>query len=147
LANLIGDDRPELLTYTPWGRGLTASDNRATKLWSYSKGQGIDDVWAADLNADGLDEVIIGYNGGTGLHVLDNRGTLLWEYTRIANVWHVCAGDVDGDGTVETVTTSATGQVHLFDDQGKKLKNLKTDCYANMVRLAPDPRRWHGQRQ
>ena len=99
-------------------------------------GDGVDDVWAGDLNGDGLDEVIIGYNGGTGVHVLDNQGKALWKYTGIGNVWHVCAGDVDGDQVPEVITTSARGQVHVFDTQGSKIKDIKVSCYANMVRVA-----------
>ena len=94
----------------------------------------MDDVWAADLNGDGLDEVIIGYNGRTGLHVLDNTGKLLWKNTDIANVWHVAAGSVDGDDRPAVVTTSADGKVHIFNAEGKHLRDLEPGFYGNMVR-------------
>lgn len=136
LANLVGDKAYEFVSFDVWGRSVTATDERGQILWSYNEGQGVDDVWTADLDGNGLDEVIIGYNGTTGLHVLDNRGKPLWTYTRIANVWHVCAGDVTGDGIPEVVTTSARGQVHVFDAEGRKLKDLELGPYANLVRLA-----------
>lgn len=135
-ANLIGDSKCELLTFAAWGRSVKAHDAEGNLLWTYPGGTGVDDVWAADLDGDGLDEVIIGYNGGTGLHVLDNQGKALWKYKGIGNVWHVCAGDVNGDQVPEVVTTSARGQVHIFNAQGGKIKDINVSCYANMVRVA-----------
>jgi hypothetical protein len=35
------------------------------------------------------------------------------------------------------LTTSAQGNVHVFDAAGKKGNDLKPDIYANMVRFAP----------
>ena len=94
-------------------------------------------MWAADLNGDGLDEVIIGYNGGTGLHVLDSKGKLLWKNTDLGNVWHVTAGNVDGDALPEVISTSAEGEVHIFDGTGKHLRDLDPGIYGNMVRTCP----------
>ena len=88
------------------------------------------------MNGDGLDEVIVGYNGATGLHVLDNQGNALWKYMNIGNVWHVCVGDINGDKLPEVVTTSAQGRVHVFDGKGKRIKSIDAGCYANMIRLA-----------
>ena len=135
-ANLIGDAQPEFLTFSAWGASVNAYDGGGNALWTYTEGQGVDDVWSHDLDGDGLDEVIVGYNGMTGLHVLDNQGRPLWKNTSLANVWHVCAGDVSGNGMSEVVTTSARGQLHVFDAQGGKLKDVQVSCYANMVRVA-----------
>jgi len=137
VANLSGDDGPELIAFGRWGPSVSAYDSEGTLLWVYPGGQGVDDAWPVDLNGDGFCEVVIGYNGSGGLHVLDNTGRLLWKYGKIGNVWHVCAADVDGDGAVEILTTSAAGKVHVFDRDGKKMKDLDAGCYASMVRLAP----------
>lgn len=134
-ANLTPSDQTELLGYDQWGGFVTAVALDGTRLWTESGGEGIDDVWAADLDSDGQDEVIVGYNGGTGLHVFDRTGVRRWQYDRIGNVWHVAAGDVTGDGSIEVVTTSASGQVHLFDADGQQLKELDCSIYANMVRV------------
>jgi hypothetical protein len=83
-----------------------------------------------------MDDVIIGYNGGTGLHVLDHRGAPLWKFTDIGNVWHVTAGDFNDDDKVEVVTTSARGDVHVFDSEGQKAKDIDVSIYASMVRMA-----------
>ncbi|MDR3638930.1 MAG: DUF2092 domain-containing protein [Isosphaeraceae bacterium] len=127
-----------LVTFGPWGQSVLASRSDGTKLWEETGGQGIDDVWAADLDGDGTDEVIVGYNGSTGLHVFSASGKRLWKREDLGNVWHVCAGDLDGDGQVEVVTTSAEGKVHVFaPGDGHPLKTIDAGLYANMVRVAP----------
>lgn len=138
LARLVEDaSEPAAITFGVWSQDVIACAADGKRLWTYPRGDGVDDVWAADLDGDGLDEVIIGYNGGGGLHVLSHTGELLWKYTRIGNVWHVAAADVNGDGRPEVITTSATGQVHVFDRDGKNLGNHSTGLYTNMVRSAP----------
>jgi thiol-disulfide isomerase/thioredoxin len=136
-ARLAGS--PEgLLGFSTWGQSVLASKGDGTKLWEETGGQGIDDVWAADLDGDGSDEVIVGYNGGTGLHVFGGDGKRLWKRTDLANVWHVAAGDLDGDGKLEVVTTSARGKVHVSAaTDGRDVRTLSAGVYANMVRLAP----------
>ncbi|MGC8639592.1 MAG: DUF2092 domain-containing protein [Isosphaeraceae bacterium] len=127
-----------LLSFRTWGHTVLAAKIDGTKVWEESGGHGIDDVWAVDLNGDGVDEVIVGYNGSTGLHVFSAEGKRLWKRTDLANVWHVCAGDVDGDGKPEVVTTSAAGKVHVFDpSDGTPKQTLDAGIYANMVRTAP----------
>lgn len=138
-ARLSGKTPGELLVFDLWAHDLTALDNEGGKLWSVPKGQGIDDVWAADLDGDEKDEVVVGHNGGTGLHVFNSDGQPRWKFTSIGNVWHVTAGDLDGDGAREVVSTSAAGKVHVFDAAGKELNTLDPGIYANMVRVARLP--------
>ncbi|MFO1094530.1 MAG: DUF2092 domain-containing protein [Planctomycetaceae bacterium] len=130
-----GSDTQLLGFSSPAGESVVAMDADGKKMWQETSGDGVDDVWAADLDNDGQDEVIVGYNGSTGLHVFAADGAKRWESTTIGNVWHVSAGDVVGDAAVEVVTTSAAGQVHLFDGDGKHLSDLRTPMYANMVRV------------
>jgi thiol-disulfide isomerase/thioredoxin/outer membrane protein assembly factor BamB len=127
-----------LLAFRTWGHSLVASKSDGTKVWEETGGEGIDDAWAADLDGDGVDEVIVGYNGRTGLHVFNASGQRLWKRTDLANVWHVTAGDLDGDGKLEVVTTSAAGKVEVSaPTDGHALKTIDAGLYANMVRVAP----------
>jgi thiol-disulfide isomerase/thioredoxin len=136
LANLAGDGAPEMVVFTGWGPSVKAYNAAGEPVWDYSLGDGVDDVWPADLDGDGMDEVVIGYNGGTGLHVLDQRGTPLWKFAEIGNVWHVTAGNFQDGDDIEVVTTSASGDLHVFDTGGKKLKDIDVSIYASIVRLA-----------
>jgi peroxiredoxin len=125
------------LIFRAWGPSVAALKGDGTKLWEEAGGQGIDDVWAADLNGDGADEAIIGYNGATGLHVFSPDGKRLWTRTDMGNVWNVTAGDLDGDGKLEVVSTSAQGKVHVFAAKdGTPLTTLDPGIYATKVRVA-----------
>lgn len=136
LAKLKEDGPPAIVVFQRWGQGVRAFDREGELLWEYVVGQGVNDVVAADLTGDGLDEIIIGYNGMTGLHALKADGEVLWMYREIGNVWHVAAGDLGGDDRPQPITTSATGQVHIFDQEGRKVRDAAPGVYANLVRLA-----------
>jgi thiol-disulfide isomerase/thioredoxin len=128
-----------LLTFGVWGNTLVAAKPDGTTIWEEaSPNQGIDDVWPADLDGDGADEVIVGYNGSTGLHLFSTAGKLLWKRTDLGNVWNVTAADLDGDGKPEVLCTSAQGKVHLTAPKnGHPGKTLSPGFYAMRVRPAP----------
>src|SRR5262249_636550 len=88
-----------------------------------------------DLDGDGLDEVIVGFNGSTGLHALNANGEVLWKVAGIGNVWHVTGSDM-GDGKRQVVTTSAAGRVHFFNTDGSNRRDIDVGLYANMVRVS-----------
>ncbi len=127
-----------LLFFSHWVGDLVATDTNGVVLWTIlaKDNDGTDDVWAADLDGDELDEVIIGYNGSTGLHVLDGRGKLLWKNQQEGNVWHVCAADLEGDGKPEVISTSARGKVRVFKGDGTRLPDIEPPpgYYGDLVR-------------
>lgn len=137
LARLQGPDQADLLAFQPWGQSVApyATGNGGV-LWRENNETGVDDVWAADLDGDARDEVIIGYNGFAGLHVLGPDGRPRWKTTKIGNVWHVSAGDVNGDKKIEVVSTSASGKVYVFAADGKPLATFDAPFYANGIRVA-----------
>jgi hypothetical protein len=138
-ANLAPGKDCQFLTFGNMQKAVEARNAEGELLWSYPSEKddeikGVDDLWPADLDGDGLDEVIVGYNGFTGLHVLDSKGHLLWKNTDRGNIWNVAAGDVDGNGKPEVLTTCVTGKVQVFNTEGKHLRDLDPDFYANVVR-------------
>jgi thiol-disulfide isomerase/thioredoxin len=136
LAHLRGADQVDLLAFGTWGRSVVAlSSADGSVLWRENNNFGVDDVCAADLDGDGRDEVIIGYNGVAGLHVLTADGRPRWKATKLANVWHVAAGKINGDTTQEVVSTSATGKVNVFAADGKELATLDAPFYASNIRV------------
>ncbi len=131
-ANLAGDANCELLLFGRPDRTITACATDGTTLWNYAEDAAIDDVWPADLTGDGLDEVIVGYNGRGGLHVLDPAGKLLWKSLTVGNVGSVSAGDLDGDGRAEVLCASH-GSVHVYSATGEALRAIRPSFYASLV--------------
>jgi hypothetical protein len=131
------EGRAAFLGFSTWSPAVTAYDLSGNPLWSYPpvRSTGIDDAVAADLDGDGNDEVVVGFNGSNGVHVLNSKGEVLWKYTSIGNVWHVAAGHVRGNGKAQVVTTSAVGQIHIFSGEGQGPANFSPGFYANMVRV------------
>jgi hypothetical protein len=139
VGNLDGDPATEFVVFGSWGHAVTALDDDGRQLWSYvaQNEPGTDDVWLADLDADGRCEVVIGYNGDGGLRVVGPDGRQRWADTSIGNCWHVTAADTTGDGKPEALSTSASGVVSGFAADGRQLGETRVAVYADMVRPAP----------
>jgi hypothetical protein len=136
LAHFSGVVGPVFLNGS--GPQLVARDANGKILWTYPETgitQSADDVWPVDLDGDGSDEVVVGYNGGTGVSVFNSTGHIIWKSTTIGNVWHVSGGDVRGNGKPQVVTTSALGKVHIFSADLSGRVDLDPGVYANMVRV------------
>ncbi len=135
LARLVGDATPDLIVFQALGASVKAYSAAGDALWEYPGGEGVNDVCVADLDGDGVDEVIIGYNGDTGLHVVDAHGRLLWKSADLKNVWNVTAGDFNNDQSIEVVATSGHGTLHALGADGRKLGEVEVPLYAKMVRM------------
>ncbi len=129
-ANLLDHTESELLVLSE--HAVLAYDSTGGLIWSYRRDERSIDVWAGDLDGAGLDEILIAYLQGA-VHVLDHRGELLWKNTNLGRVRNVCAGDINDDGEMEVVVT-ASGQVHVFDAHGAKLRDFQPPCRARLVR-------------
>jgi WD40 domain-containing protein len=126
LARLNPTEQTEFVGFRdPWGDSVVAFNAAGKTLWKQTSGDGIDDVWAADLDGDGWDEVIIGYNGSGGLHVFNHDGKQRWKNTQLTNVWSVTSGHVFGDKQLQVISTGGAAGAQIFDANGTSLKTLK----------------------
>lgn len=142
VTDLDGDGKYEFVTASGLG-GSTVQAWRSDGelLWTYSRENepghdwSINDICAIDLNDDGKQELVVGFNGSTGLHIVNSDGKLVRKDTTVGNVWHVTAGRLDPERAPEVVCTAADGKVHRFDNQGQALPVMNVGNYANLVRL------------
>jgi outer membrane protein assembly factor BamB len=128
-----------IVSFGIWGgQAVRAYTNTGDLLWTHETPEGVDDVWPADLDGDGETEVVVGQNGRGGVEVLGPDGQSRWHDTSIGNVWNVTAGR-RADKILRVLTTSATGQVHVFSADGQRLQDLDVRCYAEAIRVADRP--------
>ena len=78
-ARLTGKEPGELLLIDDSRKPLNAIDLDGKRLWSGPASDAINDICVVDLDRDGRDEVIVGYNGGSGVNVYGSDGKLRWN--------------------------------------------------------------------
>jgi len=97
LANLTGDQHTMDILLKDRYKTLWALDHDFNLLWKHEGNIG-HFPWVYDIDGDGKDEVMAGYD------MLDHDGTLLWSCQNLDDhadcIWF---GDVDEDGEVEIV--------------------------------------------
>lgn len=121
---------------TPRVRGFNSAKKLTGEFFTYATTfRGGVNVVAADIDQDGIEEIITGPKSGGGpqIRVFTNRGQLVSQFFAYATTFrgevNVAAGDVDGDGNVEIIAGAGAGggpQVRVFDYQG----NLKYQFFA-----------------
>jgi Tfp pilus assembly protein PilF len=89
----------------------------ASKLSKGITGAAYSAAWAADIEADGDLDIVLGHARGEPL-VLRNNGDGTFEpvhpFKGIAGVRQFLWADLDGDGTPEATIVDAAGQLHVF---------------------------------
>ena len=114
-----------LLGYTVWSPKVTVMDVKGEIQWESPTDGGVNNAHFGDLDGDGIDEVIVGYNGDAGIRAFTADGKLLWHFKDIGNVWTLAVVSAQGSNPARVVSTEAGGTVRLFDGAGKHLRTLK----------------------
>lgn len=121
--------------FKPWGDAVCAFDSHGRLLWTQRtpQGVGLNDVWTADLDSDGNDEVIVGFTGA-GLRVFNADGALRWENTKLRNVWSVCSF-ARKSGGADAVAVSGL-RIYTFDASGAITRQIEPGMEPWGVRVA-----------
>jgi outer membrane protein assembly factor BamB len=114
---------------TPWPLMCRTPDNnnyfpREYPLWTVNIGGRIEaPPLAADLNGDGMPEIVVGTRGTGTMFALDGQtGETLWQYYAGYEIYRQPAvGDIDGDGNPEIAFNTRNGTFRVLDNAGKSL--------------------------
>lgn len=119
----------ELLRMIDLGKGVF------NQLWSFDACGPVLSLFCADINDDGLTEVIVPSQSGQ-VYALDSRGKLIWTYK--ANGWarSVFVGDIDFDKHDEVIIGSEDSSVHIINSNGEARTVYPVNNWARSVGCA-----------
>lgn len=113
IANLTGKERASDIILKDRYENMWALDNEFHLLWQHRGNLG-HYPWVHDINGDGYDEVMAGYD------LLDHNGKILWSCKDLEDhadcLW---VGDVNGDGKLEIAVGGSV--TCLYDVDGNEL--------------------------
>ncbi|MFN7971172.1 MAG: PQQ-binding-like beta-propeller repeat protein [Acidobacteriota bacterium] len=132
IGDLVPGGEPELVAIDVWGTDVRAFDATGVSLWRHraSHEEGVDDAILCDIDGDGVDEVLVGYNGFEGIHALKADGSLLWRYDGTGNVWHVAAAPLHGAGFSIVAPSGATRGIVVLGGDGVERSRVAVDVFA-----------------
>ena len=128
VANLTGSEYPRDIILKNRYQQMWAVDHNFNLLWTHQGNVG-HYPWPYDLNQDGYDEVIAGYD------VLDHQGRLLWSLQNLddhADCILVGKVDANTDGVNIVVGGSVTV---MYDSQGKEIWRYEGSVEAQHIAL------------
>lgn len=137
LGDINGDHQLEIITAAGPGGGphVRIFSNTGQLLGQFfafpqNERTGLE-ITAADVNADGSDEIIVTRHSGLPqIKIFNNSGELLNQFIAYESFWggaHLTAGDLDGDGYAEIITGPGSGggpRLKVFDKNGNLLHNF-----------------------
>lgn len=127
IANLSGDDTPGDIILKDRYRRMWALNNRFELLWTFAGNPG-HFPWVCDLDGDGYDEVMAGYD------LLDHQGRILWSCRDLEDhadcIW---VGDVNEDGEKEIVIGGSV--TVMMDRRGRELWRYEDSIESQHVAL------------
>ena len=109
---------------------ILALNPDGTPRWSVHFAGAVNDVAAADLNGDGVEEAIVA-RGDCFVTALAEGGKELWSkeipyYREKPVVALVRTGDINGDGKPEVIAGTNSWRFYAFDAAGTELWNYET---------------------
>lgn len=127
IANLTGGPHASDIILKDRYHRMWALDRDFNLLWTHQGNPG-HFPWVYDLNGDGLDEVMAGYD------LLDAQGRLLWSCRDLDDhadcIW---VGDVNGDGKPELVIGGSV--TVMYDAEGNELWRYEGSVESQHVAL------------
>ena len=127
IANLSGREKARDIILKDRYHKMWALDHNFNLLWTHEGNLG-HFPWATDVNGDGYDEVMAGYD------LLDHTGKLLWSCKNLEDhadcLW---AGDVNGDGKPELVVGGSV--TCMYDSEGRELWRYEGSIESQHVAL------------
>jgi hypothetical protein len=114
----------------PWflARGrlyVSLLDQSGRRHWTYTSYWGVNDAAAADINGDGISEVVIGLNGFGGIRLLNSEGRKLWGKYGDGNIWDVALLPGPNGGVGRIYHTESGGELKIRNAEGEELVHCR----------------------
>ncbi|MBN1515376.1 hypothetical protein JXA32_02290 [Candidatus Sumerlaeota bacterium] len=126
LPVLMGKDQP--LAWLVWNSHaqkpfFALLDGPGEPLYSEKPEHHLLSAAAVDVNSDGVDELLLGFNAHGGVALLDwLLGERKWQRQDLINAWSVGVMDANADGAPDGLSVTFRGPVQVFDlDEGNNL--------------------------
>ncbi len=126
--NFFGSDDEQIASVSGGALNITSDGKQVLSFRPYDAFKGNFGLTAADVNGDGVEEIITGAGNGGGPHVrIFNlagkvKGGFMAYDKNFRGGVNMAAGDLNGDGIAEIVTGAGKGggpHVRVFDASGK----------------------------
>jgi len=136
-ADVLPDEGLEVLAGSHYGRlFVLTAQGRLRGVPNSEIGDVQFDV--ADINADGIPEIVNGSSTGR-MTCWQRRDGYTWEFNNFGYAHtDVVAADLIGDGTPELLVASATGYVYVLDGEGQVRAQVALPDAANNLALVRD---------
>ncbi|MCD6359391.1 MAG: PQQ-binding-like beta-propeller repeat protein, partial [Armatimonadetes bacterium] len=92
------------------------------------------DMWSADVDGDGSDEIVAGSTNGK-IYLFESDGRVVWNRETAGAVNAVCTADLRGDGKLAIIAGTNEATVEAFDIAGEPLWTYEIERYKHVGRV------------